>query len=268
MYSFWCWSLHKSLDDPKNPKTAFIVDFSPLSSTSFNNGTSSVASVKFSNRSFQTGKKSWIESCRFSSLHHISVSTRILKRDNYTNSTWCSNTSFSRTTGLRSSNKVSVREFLKCSYPNGWRHVVCDPCMSVLIIQNFQKVIFNLNYLDPQTFFPWDPQAQFLPRRYQFDIYSTCKIHWQIFCFDLWSKILVVQFLQKVLLKFSDLDTQTLFIFDPKTRVLPSNYQLKFCCTFLYQWKIFCFDFWWGILTVRRCQKCSRSSRYSISMFF
>ena len=119
-----------------------------------------------------------------------------------------------------------------------------------------------------KLFFPWDPQAQFLPTRYQFDIYSTCKIRWQIFCFDLRSKILVVQFLQKVLLKFSDLGTQTLFPFDPKTRVLPSIYQLNFCGTFLYQWKIFCFDFWWGIPTVRRCQKCSGSSRYSISMFF
>ena len=153
MYNFWCWSLHKSLDDPKNPKTAFIVDFFPSSSTPFNDSTSSVASVKFSNRSFQTEKKCWIGNCRFSSLHQISVSTRILKRDKYTNSTWCSNTSFSRTTGLMSSNKVSVQNFLKFSYPNVWKHVVFDHCLSVLIIQNFQKVIFNMNYLDPQTFF-------------------------------------------------------------------------------------------------------------------
>ena len=98
--------------------------------------------------------------------------------------------------------------------------------------------------------------------------YSTCKIRWQIFSFDLWSKILVVQFFQKVLLKFSDLDTQTLFPSDPKIQFLPSKYQLHFCGTFLYQRKIFCFDIWWGILTVRRCQKCCGSSRYSISMFF
>ena len=135
------------------PKTAFIFDFSPSSSTSFNDSTSSVASVKFSNRSFQTGRNCSTKICRFSSFHRISVSTRILKGDNYTNSTWCSITSFSKTTGLSSSNKVSVREFLKCSYPNGWKHVVFDTCMSVLIIQNFQKVLFIMIYLHTQTFF-------------------------------------------------------------------------------------------------------------------
>ena len=261
MYKFWCWHLHKILNDPENPKTAFIIDFSPSSSTSFYDGTSSVASAKFSNRSFQTGRNCSTEKGRFSSFHRISLSTRILKRDNYTNSTWCSNTSFSKTTGLSSSNKVSIQKYLKCSYPNGWKHVVFDHCMSVLIIQNSQKVLFNMNYLDTQTFFLWDPQAQFLPTRYQFNFYSTCKIRWQIFSVDLWSKILVVQFFQKVLLKFSDLDTQTLFPSDPKIQFLPSKYQLHFCGTFLYQRKT-------GILTVRRCQKCCGSSRYSISMFF
>ena len=127
--------------------------------------------------------------------------------------------------------------------------------MSVLIFQVFQKVIFNINYLDPQTFFPWDPPAQFLPTRYQFIFYSTCKIRWQIFSFDLWSKILVVQFFQKVLLKLSDLDNPTPFPFDPQTRVLPSNYQLTFCGTCFYHWKIFCSDLWSRILAVRRCQK-------------
>ena len=139
MYNFWCWSFHKTLDDSKNPKTAFIIDFSPTSSTSFNYGTSSVASVKFSNRSFETGRQCSIENCRFCSFHRISVSTRILKRDNYTNSTWCSNTSFSKTTGLSSSNKVSIQKLLKCSYPNGWKHVVFDHCMSVLIIQVYKR---------------------------------------------------------------------------------------------------------------------------------
>ena len=268
MYKFWCWPLHKILNDPKNPKTAFVIDFSPSSSISFNDGTSSVAYVKFSNRIFQTGRNCWTENCRFSSFHRISFSTRILKGDNYTNSTWCSITSFSKTTGLSSSNKVSVWEFLKCSYPNGWKHVVFDPCMSVLIIQNFQKVLFNMIYLHTQTFFAWDPQAQFLPTGYQFNIYSTCKTHWQIFSFDLWSKILVIHFFLKVLLKFIDLDTQTLFPSDPKTKVIHSKYQLNFCVTLLYQWKILCFDIWWGILTVRKCQKCCGSSRYSISMFF
>ena len=168
MYKFWCWPLHKILNDPKNPKTAFIIDFSPSSSTSFYDGTSSVASAKFSNRSLKTGRQCSIEKCRFSSFHQISFSTRILKGDNYTNSTWCSNTSLSKTTGLSSSNEVSIQKFLKCSYPNGWIYVVFDHWMSVLIFQVFQKVIFNINYLDPQTFFPWDPQAQFLPTRYQF----------------------------------------------------------------------------------------------------
>ena len=153
MYKFWCWPLHKILSDPKNPKTAFIIDFSPSSSTSFYDGTSSVASVKFSNRSFQTGRNYSTENCRFSSFHRISVSTRILKGDKYTNSTWCSITSFSKSAGLSSSKKVSAQKFLKCSYPNGWKHVVFDHCMSVLIIQNFQKIIFNMNYLDPQNFF-------------------------------------------------------------------------------------------------------------------
>ena len=106
-----------------------------------------------------------------------------------------------------------------------------------------------------KLFFLGTHKLNFSQQRISVIFTALAKTHWQIFCFDLWSKILVVQFFQKVLLKFSDLDNPTPFHFDPQTRVLPSNYQLTFCSTCFYHWKIFCSDLWSRILAVRRCQK-------------